>query len=292
MNAVTLLAVLIAAGLSQTIMPEHSMFAQPLVGVVLLVVLFSYDREGYRDSGQSLAFGAVAGYCATRVLYPLLADSVLSALGTLPWFSIIWIIAALTFWAIDISRMAKRAVAAQQYAANPVVAQPAAAGMPAVVREEPVRVQPAPFVPAPAPPPSPVRASSLTSLFSQAPVAHAPVTVAVPDPPKPVEEFAAPPPVPVGAAATPTPIPAAQAVAVPQGSGKPATIYLNIVGAGLACLRPVQAEHLGKDYYLITEPVPTDEAWEFQPGQVVRCQKRNLSSGKAMVAVQEAPRAS
>lgn len=86
--------------------------------------------------------------------------------------------------------------------------------------------------------------------------------------------------------------PPPQAVPIPQGSGKPATIYLNLVGEGLAVLRSVQAEHLRKDYYLIVEPMPPGENWEFQPGQVVRCQKRNLSSGKALVAVEEAPRAS
>jgi hypothetical protein len=57
-------------------------------------------------------------------------------------------------------------------------------------------------------------------------------------------------------------------------------------------MRSVQAEHIGKDYYLIVEPRPAGEAWEFTTGQVVRCQKRNLSSGKGLVAVEEAPRAS
>lgn len=86
--------------------------------------------------------------------------------------------------------------------------------------------------------------------------------------------------------------PPPQAVPIPTGSGKPTLIYLNLVGEGLAVLRSVQAEHLRKDFYLITEPMPPGENWEFKPGQVVRCQKRNLSSGKALVAVEEAPRAS
>jgi hypothetical protein len=81
------------------------------------------------------------------------------------------------------------------------------------------------------------------------------------------------------------------AIALPLGAGKPASIYLNLVGEGLACLRPVQAEHMGKDFYRIVEQVPEGEAWEFQPGQIVRCQKKNLSSGKALVAIEEAPRA-
>ncbi|MBV9613308.1 MAG: hypothetical protein JO091_12610 [Acidobacteriaceae bacterium] len=56
-------------------------------------------------------------------------------------------------------------------------------------------------------------------------------------------------------------------------------------------LRSVKAEHLGRDFYRITEETPEGEAWEYRRGQVVRCKKKNLSSGKALVAVEEAPRA-
>ena len=73
-------------------------------------------------------------------------------------------------------------------------------------------------------------------------------------------------------------------------TGNRAVIYMNLVNTGVACLRPVQAEHLGRDFYKVAEPVPEGEQWEFQPGQVVRCRKKSLSSGKAMVAFEEAPR--
>jgi hypothetical protein len=53
----------------------------------------------------------------------------------------------------------------------------------------------------------------------------------------------------------------------------------------------VRAEHLGRDYYRIIEPMPDSEQWEYGPGQVVVCRKKNLSGGKALVAVEEAPRA-
>ncbi len=91
--------------------------------------------------------------------------------------------------------------------------------------------------------------------------------------------------------ATPAP-PPPNAVALPPNVGKPATIYLNVVDAGIACLRAVQAEHLGRDFYRIVENVPPDEKWEFTTGQIVRCEKRKLSTGKALVAFEEAPRAS
>jgi hypothetical protein len=60
----------------------------------------------------------------------------------------------------------------------------------------------------------------------------------------------------------------------------------------LNVLRAVQAENLGRDYYRIVEPMPENETWQFGPGQVVRCKKKNLSSGKAMVAFEEAQRSS
>jgi MFS family permease len=287
-NALTLIVVLIAAGLSGTMVPDHSILAMPLGGLVLLIVLFAFDREGYRDMGQSLGFAAVAGYCAARVVWPLLGYLVGGALGPLPWFSITWIVAALILWAIDISRMQKRA-SVQPYGIAPATAQAAAPVPRAVpVREEPVRAQ----TPSPA---TPARHGNVTSLFSQTPIVSAPEP-AQPAPPQSFEEVAPMPAASVPAARAPAPAPAPvplpQPVQVPRGSGKPATIYLNLVGEGLAVMRSVQAEHIGKDYYLIVEQMPPNENWEFQTGQVVRCQKRNLSSGKGLVAVEEAPRAS
>lgn len=69
-------------------------------------------------------------------------------------------------------------------------------------------------------------------------------------------------------------------------------IYVSLVGEGLNVLRAVRAEHLGRDFYKIVEPMPDGETWQFGPGQVVRAKKKNLSSGKAMVATEEAPRSS
>jgi hypothetical protein len=95
----------------------------------------------------------------------------------------------------------------------------------------------------------------------------------------------APPPPPP----TPAP-PPPQAVPIPPG--KEATIYVTLVGEGLNVLRAVRAEHLGRDYYRIVEETPEGETWQFGAGQVVKCKKKNLSSGKAMVAIEEAQRAS
>ncbi len=74
-------------------------------------------------------------------------------------------------------------------------------------------------------------------------------------------------------------------------AGKETLIYVTLVGEGLNLLRSVQAEHVGRDFYRIIEEMPEGETWEYRTGQVVRCKKKNLSSGKALVAMEEAPRA-
>jgi hypothetical protein len=73
--------------------------------------------------------------------------------------------------------------------------------------------------------------------------------------------------------------------------GKETMIYINLLGEGLNVMRSVTAEHLGRDYYKITDTMPEGETWQFQPGQVVRCKKQTLSTGKALVAFEEARRA-
>ena len=51
------------------------------------------------------------------------------------------------------------------------------------------------------------------------------------------------------------------------------SIYVNMVGEGMNLLRPVRAEHLGRDFYIIIDEMPTDENWEFVPGQVCPLQE-------------------
>ena len=68
-------------------------------------------------------------------------------------------------------------------------------------------------------------------------------------------------------------------------------IYVSLLGEGLNVMRSVRAENLGRDFYQIIDTMPEGETWQFQPGQVVRCKKQTLSTGKALVAIEEAPRA-
>src|ERR1700761_4539602 len=132
-NVLALLGVLIAGGLAGRIAPGP--WGAPLTGVTLLVLLFTYDREGYRTSGQSLAFGAVSGFClmlagaAVLELLGLIGPSIgavgavlttrpeagssieQSAFFAAPFLypALIWIAGTVLFWAIDRSKMTARA---------------------------------------------------------------------------------------------------------------------------------------------------------------------------------------
>jgi hypothetical protein len=118
-------------------------------------------------------------------------------------------------------------------------------------------------------------------IFTPAPE---PVAAPAPEPiPLPVEQ-------PVVAELPPPPVAPARPP-IPTGQGKEVSIYINLLGEGMNVLRAVRAEHLGRDFYIIVEETPAGETWEYGPGQVVRCKKKNLSSGKGLVAYEEAPRA-
>ncbi len=134
---------------------------------------------------------------------------------------------------------------------------------------QPVRVESAPIIS----PPTPVEPATSRSLIPETPVAASAAAAAANTAPRGSE------------AVRPAPMPI-----IPQ-TGKEATIYVSLVGEGLNVLRSVKAEHVGRDFYRIVEPMPEGESWQFQPGQVVRCKKKNLSSGKGLVATEEAPRA-
>jgi hypothetical protein len=65
------------------------------------------------------------------------------------------------------------------------------------------------------------------------------------------------------------------------------TIYVSLLDEGTDVWRPVEAEHVSDNRYRIvsTNSDPDDEHWEFQTGEVVRCELRDLSGEKCLVAV-------
>jgi hypothetical protein len=230
-----------------------------LSGLTLLVALFAYDRRGARTGWQSLAFALVCGLALLlTILYPLnLLLSKLVSTDQMP--ALVWLAGAAVFWFIDRARIdARHAASFPAYAQQPV---PQAA--PSIYS---VASYPPPPPPAPAPPPQP-------QTFARAPESVS-------------EPAAAPHIEPLAPPLAPAPV-----APIPTGQGKEVSIFINLLGEGMNVLRAVRAEHLGRDFYIIVEEMPAGETWEYLPGQVVRCRKKNLSSGKGLVAFEEAPRA-
>jgi len=216
-----LLLAVIAVGLALALLPGSFGWLSTISGVILLLVLFSYDQQGYRSGWQSLAFSAVCGFsfmlAAVYVLQFFNGRAGLDALLPLTWA-----VATIVAVFVDRTRVSGRQA--------PLLEQ---------AREQPTA--------------------------SEAQVAAPPVQP--------------PPSVPSAASA---PLPAAATYAPPE-----ATIYVALVGEGISCLRSVKAEHLSRDIYRINDEMPENETWKYQPGQVVRCKKQTLSSGKVLVAYEE-----
>ena len=260
----TALAVALVAGL--VVLHETQNLLTSLAGLTLLVALLAFGQDSARTGIQSFAFALVCGLALLCLCsYPLK-----TLFGPLVFFSgqdvlppLFWIAATTLFWFVDRSG---------SESSQP---QP--------------QLQPVSFSGyAPPPQPAAPKPAYETRPFTPAPV----VVSALPPPPPPAEAepvyvpaaFAPEPPAPA------TPIPPASPVA-PVLTGKEVTIYVTMLGEGMSVLRNVRAEHLGRDFYIITEEMPADENWQFVTGQVVRCKKKNLSNGKGLVAFEEAPRA-
>ena len=176
---------------------------------------------------------------------------------------------------------------------------PAAAPVPPVVAAPP---QPAAAPLPPTPPPAaptriPLWAAGAIAVHSSHEPEATPRPVSFPTP-----VAAPPPPPPAPPAPLQAPVQATASYAAPASiafSDTPqplaplrpgaeiTTIYVDMTSGGYSCLRGVQAEHITRDIYRILEPMPAGEEWKYPPGQVVRCKKEKLSTGKAMVAVQE-----
>ena len=278
-DSATLLLAALAGALALTQISGPLAWMSSIGGFIVLLALLSHDQEGYRTVFQSLVFAGVCGFntaIASGAVYQLLANYGEVHLGNGQWATeyvpLTCAFATAIFWAIDLMRMNARKAAP--------IRVPRALGDTGVS---------AGFVPQFVAPPAPV-AQAVYRAPEPAPV---PVQAA-PPPPAPVREFptatslftvpqSAPPNEPQPLHPGPEPI--------ISRSGKETTIYVSLLGEGLNVMRTVRAEPLGHDYYRIIEDVPEGETWQFQPGQVVRCKKKNLSTGKAMVAMEEAPRA-
>lgn len=303
-NSAGLLAAVVAAALILLLAHTDFGFLTTAGGLTLLFVLFAFDREGRRSVFQSLAFGAVCGFCLMLVAGIIFQYSVsqsnpdISASARQTYFDVrlsaVWAFTTVLLWAIDRGRMSSRAT----YEAPAIAAGapghrqfvPEFTGsFPAVAPPQPAAPPPPRPAPAPAPEyrepaaaPPPITGTTFWTPPTQRPITATTFSA----PPTPAPAPAPPPPQP---AMPPPPAPVAPAP-VPIPSGKETMIYVNLMGEGLNVLRSVRAEHLGRDFYKIIEATPEGETWEYSAGQVVRCKKQKLSSGKALVAFEEAPR--
>jgi hypothetical protein len=66
-----------------------------------------------------------------------------------------------------------------------------------------------------------------------------------------------------------------------------AEIFVELLDEGTGCWRPVAAQRLGSNLFLIVGTIPQEEVWQFQPGQTVRCAEHTFSDGsRGLVAVE------
>jgi hypothetical protein len=65
-------------------------------------------------------------------------------------------------------------------------------------------------------------------------------------------------------------------------------IYITLLDEGVSVWRPVQAEKVGNDTYLIPphyDPAKNAEHWEFPPGSTVICRPRQSGNRTILAAV-------
>ncbi len=65
------------------------------------------------------------------------------------------------------------------------------------------------------------------------------------------------------------------------------TVYIYLLDEGVDVCRPVVADHVSNALFRLGGPVPEGESWQFQPGDLVRCEERVLSAGSALVAIEK-----
>ena len=278
-NEATLLVnTVIAVGLALLISPSSFGPLTTIGGVILLLILYAYDKGIRRTAGQSLAFAAVAALPVTLVA-GIGIQFLVQRRDLETWLVVTWLCATVVGTAIDRARMSARTAKTATTPAAPIAGAEISA-----------RSAEASQPPAPSPPVAARAAASHYGLgLSGAPTPVRPVET----PPEP--EASGPQPTPVEAASVSPPEPAPEPVDAPQPVAPPAqglpaeetTIYINIIDQGISLLRSVRAQHIARDIYRIMEPRPETEIWRYEPGQTVRCRKQKLSFGKALVAFEE-----
>lgn len=269
---ILLVNTVIAIGLALLISPLSFGSTTTIGGVILLLILYTYDQGTHRTTGQSLAFAAV-GALPFTLAAGIGIQRIAERRDLETWLVLTWACATVVGMAIDRARMRARA------AQLPMTPAPAASA---------VEVGPQPSAPARTAP-APKYGLGLSGPGSAQPF-PAPPEVSPPEPSRPESASVEPMPLTSSEKAGTVVSDSQLTAPVPPPQGKPAeeaTIYINITDQGISLLRSVRAEHIARDIYRIVDSVPEGEIWHYQPGQTVRCRKQKLSTGKALVAFEE-----
>ena len=66
-------------------------------------------------------------------------------------------------------------------------------------------------------------------------------------------------------------------------------IYVALLGEGTEVWRPVEAQPIGNNVFLVQGEIPSGESWQFSPGTQVRCKEHVFASGEhGLVAIEVA----
>src|SRR5437763_1609301 len=119
-DAIALLSAMIAAGLGLMLVTGPLAWLSSIAGIVLLLIVCAYDREGYRSVFQRLPFSMVCGFSlvlsagaglrfwAVHSESPGPDAQFAVVYLTVLWLPLIWACASVIFWASDRARMKNR----------------------------------------------------------------------------------------------------------------------------------------------------------------------------------------
>src|SRR5690348_1343258 len=151
-DSVALLAAVVALAVAFAAANGEFSYLTSIAGLSLLLVLFAYDRQGYRSGWQSLAFAAVAGLALALagafifVLYLHPARDVLDK-----WLALTWLAGTFVFCVMDRVRMSSRAPASLGLTAGSVMPPPVTVSATPIFVPPAASRPPAPVAPAQSP---------------------------------------------------------------------------------------------------------------------------------------------
>ena len=61
-------------------------------------------------------------------------------------------------------------------------------------------------------------------------------------------------------------------------------IFVPLLNEGTPVWRPALGEHFNGFVYRLLGPIPPNEEWQFQPGELVSCESRSFQDGKVGLA--------